>query len=152
MQMGRGLADLYLWLKAAHVIAVIAWMAGIFYLPRLFVYHVEAGKSGEVAAVFRIMERRLYRVIMMPAMGVAWLSGGLLVWVLWDSGIRTSLWAWIKLAAVMMMTLLHLRLGWHLSQFDGDRNGYSSRYFRWLNEAPTLLMILIVVMVVTKPF
>jgi protoporphyrinogen IX oxidase len=153
MRTGRGLASVYLWLKAVHVIAVIAWMAGIFYLPRLFVYHVEAGVRGDVAAVFKIMERRLYRIIMAPAMGLAWLSGGLLVWLLWDSGITTtSVWAWVKLAAVVMMSLLHLRLGWHLRQFDGDRNRYSSRYFRWLNEAPTLLMIVIVVMVVTKPF
>jgi protoporphyrinogen IX oxidase len=152
MRMERGLASLYLWLKAVHVIAVIAWMAGIFYLPRLFVYHAEAETSGEVGAMFKTMERRLYRIIMTPAMGLAWLSGGLLVWLLWDSGIRTSGWALVKLAAVAGMTGLHLRLGWHLRQFDGGHNRHSSRYFRWLNEVPTLLMILIVVMVVTKPF
>jgi protoporphyrinogen IX oxidase len=150
--MERALADAYLWLKAIHLLAVISWMAGLFYLPRLFVYHAESQGAPEPAATFKVMERRLYTMIMWPAMVLAWASGAGLVMVLLGSGIAQSVWAWVKLVAVIAMTGLHLRLGWHLRQFEAGLNHYGGRYFRLINEAPTLLLIVIVVMVVTKPF
>jgi protoporphyrinogen IX oxidase len=146
------LANIYLWLKALHLVAVIAWMAGLFYLPRLFVYHAERGRGPESAATFKVMERRLYRIIMWPAMVLAWASGAGLVAVLLGSGLAESAWAWIKLVSVIAMTGLHLRLGWHLKQFEADLNRHSGRYFRLINEVPTLLLIVIVAMVVIKPF
>lgn len=146
------LANAYLWLKAVHVIAVIAWMAGLFYLPRLFVYHVAAEMGSHLSNVFKTMERRVYVIIMWPAMVAAWLTGAALVWVLWDSGMKQSGWAWIKLGAVLCLSVLQLWLGWHLRQFRADCNRKSSRYFRLINEVPTVLLIVIVVMVVTKPF
>jgi putative membrane protein len=149
--MEQALANAYLWVKAAHIIAVVAWMAGLFYLPRLFVYHVAAEAGSQTAAVFKTMERRLYRIIMWPAMAAAWLTGAALVWLLWDSGIQSSGWAWIKFIAVIVLSVLHLRLGWHLRQFQAEQNQQSGRYFRILNELPTLLLIVIVIMVVTKP-
>jgi putative membrane protein len=145
------LANAYLWLKAAHIVAVIAWMAGLFYLPRLFVYHSIEKPGSHSSALFKVMERRLYGIIMWPAMVAAWLTGAALVWLLWDSGITNEGWAWIKFSAVLLLSTLHLRLGWHVGQFQSDQNKRSSRYFRVLNEVPTLLMIIIVIMVVTKP-
>ena len=150
--MESGLANVYLWLKAVHIIAVIAWMAGLFYLPRLFVYHAESRGGLEPAATFKVMERRLYSIVMWPAMVLAWLSGAGLVAIVYRSGIAQSVWAWVKLLSVIAMTGLHLRLGWHLKQFEAGLNRYGGRYFRLINEAPTLLLIVIVVMVVTKPF
>ena len=146
------LANIYLWLKALHLVAVIAWMAGLFYLPRLFVYHAESGRGPEPSATFKVMERSLYRIIMWPAMVLAWASGAGLVAVLLGSGLAESAWAWIKLVSVIAMTGLHLRLGWHLKQFEADLNRHSGRYFRLINEVPTLLLIVIVAMVVIKPF
>jgi putative membrane protein len=142
----------YLWLKVLHLIAVIAWMAGLFYMPRLFVYHAESRAGLEPAATFKVMERRLYTIIMWPAMVVAWASGAGLVAILLPTGLAQSGWAWVKLVSVIAMTGLHLRLGWHLSQFEAGRNRHSGRYFRLINEVPTLLLIVIVAMVVTKPF
>jgi putative membrane protein len=146
------LANVYLWLKAAHVIAVVAWMAGLFYLPRLFVYHASGEAGSPLWEAFKTMEYRLYKVIMWPAMTAAWMTGVALVWILWDSGIAQSRWAWVKLTAVVAMTALHLRLGWHVRQFQRESNRQGSRYFRFLNEVPTLLLIAIVIMVVVKPF
>ncbi|MGH6875373.1 MAG: CopD family protein, partial [Aestuariivirgaceae bacterium] len=111
------MASAYLWLKAAHVIAVVAWMAGMFYLPRLFVYHAGMSEKGESSAVLRTMERRLYTVIMWPAMIATWLSGAALAWLIMRGGSGIALWAWAKLGAVLAMTALHLRLGWHLRAF-----------------------------------
>ena len=146
------MANAYLWLKAGHLVAVISWMAGLFYLPRLFVYHSESRNGLEPAATFKVMERRLYTMIMWPAMVLAWASGAGLVVMLLRSGMAQSAWAWIKLVAVIAMTGLHLRLGWHLKQFEADLNRHSGRYFRLINEVPALLLIVIVAMVVTKPF
>jgi putative membrane protein len=145
------LANVYLWVKALHIIAVVAWMAGLFYLPRLFVYHAERRGGPEPAATFKLMERRLYTVIMWPAMVAAWGSGAVLVAILLPSGVAQSAWAWVKLVSVIIMTVLHLRLGWHLKQFEAGLNRHGGRYFRLINEVPTLLLIVIVVMVVTKP-
>lgn len=150
--MEPALASAYLWLKAAHIIGVIAWMAGLFYLPRLFVYHAAAETGSPLSNVFKIMERRLYVIILWPAMIASWLTGAALISISWDSGIKDSGWALVKLGAVLLMSGLHLRLGQHMRQFQADRNRQSSRYFRLMNEVPTILMIVIVVMAVTKPF
>lgn len=150
--MELALASAYLWLKAAHVISVVGWMAGMFYLPRLFVYHAEMIEKGEPSAVFKTMERRLYTIIMWPAMVASWLSGAVLAWMIIRGGSDMALWAWAKLGAVLAMTALHLRLGWHMRAFQRDVNQHDSRYFRIVNEVPTLLLLVIVVMVVVKPF
>jgi protoporphyrinogen IX oxidase len=144
-------ASAYLWLKAAHVTVVVAWMAGLFYLPRLFVYHAAVAEKGD-PAVFKTMESRLYRIIMRPAMIMTWLSGAGLAWMIFRGGSGMALWAWAKLGAVLVMTALHLRLGWHLRAFQKDLNQHSSRYFRILNEVPTVLLVVIVIMVIVKPF
>jgi protoporphyrinogen IX oxidase len=149
--MEPAVASAYLWLKAVHVIAVIAWMAGLFYLPRLFVYHAGLAEKYE-PGVFKTMESRLYRIIMWPAMIVTWLSGAILAWMIFRGGSGMAPWAWVKLGAVLAMTALHLRLGWHLSAFQRDINRHGSRYFRILNEVPTMLLVVIVIMVIVKPF
>jgi putative membrane protein len=149
--MELAVASAYLWLKAAHVIAVVAWMAGMFYLPRLFVYHAGLVEKSE-SAVFKMMERRLYSIIMWPAMIAAWLSGAVLAWMIFLGGSGMALWAWTKLGAVLAMTALHFRLGWHLRAFQRDLNQHGSRYFRILNEVPTVLLVVIVIMVIVKPF
>jgi protoporphyrinogen IX oxidase len=149
--MEPAVASAYLWLKAAHVIAVVAWMAGLFYLPRLFVYHAGLAEKGS-PAVFKTMESRLYRIIMWPAMIATWFSGVALAWMIFRGGSGTALWAWVKLGAVLAMTALHLRLGWHLRAFHKDLNQHGSRYFRILNEVPTILLAVIVIMVIVKPF
>src|SRR5918994_6191610 len=143
--MEPAMASAYFWLKAAHVIAVVAWMAGLFYLPRLFVYHGGWAEKGG-PAVFKTMESRLYRIIMWPAMIATWFSGAVLAWMIFRGGSGMALWAWGKLGAVLAMTALHLRLGWHLRAFQKDLNQHGSRYFRILNEVPTMLLVLIVIM------
>ena len=142
------LAEGYAWIKALHVMAVIAWMAGLFYLPRLFVYHARAETSEEMARTFKVMERRLYRAIMMPAMVLAWVFGLLLIAIIGlDDG-----WLHAKLSLVLAMTAYHFLLGHHVRRFANDDNDRSERYFRLINEIPTLLMVLIVILVIVKPF
>ncbi|MEQ9120976.1 MAG: protoporphyrinogen oxidase HemJ [Alphaproteobacteria bacterium] len=145
------LAEYHLWTKALHVIAVIAWMAGLLYLPRLFVYHTETTPGSPESERFKIMERRLLRAIMNPAMIATFVFGGMLLAtpgiVDWGAG-----WIWTKLAAVALMTHFHHLMGRWRKDFAADRNGRSQRFFRIANEAPTLAMIVIVVMVVVKPF
>jgi len=141
------LAAWYEWIKAVHVMAVISWMAGLFYLPRLFVYHADASEP-VLRATFRVMERRLFRAIMWPAMIVAWAAGLLLITIIGFDGV----WLHVKLLMVILLTLYHFLLGWHLSRFAQDAETHSSRYFRFINEVPTLLMVVIVVMVIVKPF
>jgi putative membrane protein len=142
---------LYPWIKAIHIMAVIAWMAGLFYLPRLFVYHVERAVHGsDLDQVFQVMEEKLLRVIMNPAMIVAWLCGLLLISMgAFDFG---SLWAWIKLVCVIAMTVMHMWLAGRRKDFVLGKNTRSGRYYRMANEVPTVLMIIIVVMVVVRPF
>ena len=140
---------LYLWLKALHVVAVIAWMAGMLYLPRLFVYHCDAPKGSIQSETFKIMERRLLKAIINPAMIVVWVLGLVLVW---QGGWYVSGWMWAKFALVLAMSALHGRLVRHQREFAADANPRPARYFRVLNEIPTVLMIAIVVMVVVKPF
>lgn len=144
-------ATLYPWTKALHVISVIAWMAGLFYLPRLFVYHVEkASSDGPLHELFQVMERRLYRAIMNPAMMATWLFGLMLVFtpgiIDWSDG-----WPWIKAAMVLGMTWFHLWLGKHRRGLALGTCTITGRGFRLMNELPTLLMVVIVVMVIARP-
>ena len=137
------------WLKALHVIAVISWMAGLLYLPRLFVYHCEAEAASEQAETFKVMEQRLLRFIMNPAMIVVWVTGP---WLAWAQGMLADRWLWAKLALVLVLTGYHHALGAWRKDFAADRNRRGPRFYRLANEVPTVLMIAIVVLVVVKPF
>ena len=141
----------YPWIKALHIISVVAWMAGLLYLPRLFVYHAEAPIGSDKAETFKIMERRLLRGIMLPAALAVVFFGALLAStpgiVDWRQG-----WIWVKLALVVALGVFHMLLArWH-RQFVADRPPHSPRFFRIANELPTLALIAIVVLVVVKPF
>jgi putative membrane protein len=142
-------SGLYLWIKAAHVIAVIAWMAGMLYLPRLFVYHAGVGPGTPQSETFKTMERRLLRVIINPAMAVTWALGA---WLAWDGGWLWSGWFHAKLALVIALSALHGFFGRCVREFAEDRNRHSERFYRIINEVPTALLIGIVVLVVVKPF
>lgn len=145
------LAAWYPWLKALHVIAAIAWIAGMLYLPRLYVYHAEAAPGSPQSETFKTMERRLLRAIVDPAMAAAWLLGLLLLWL--DSpGIWASGWIWVKLAAVLALSAMHGFLARWRKDFAADRNRRPARFYRLVNEIPTVLLILIVVMVIVRPF
>lgn len=138
------------WIKALHVISVIAWMAGMLYLPRLFVYHAVTEKGSAQSETFKVMERRLLRAIMTPAMIATWIFGlGMLHLgiVDWGSG-----WPWVKAALVLALTAIHGLLARQVKVFARDANDKPQRYFRILNEVPTVLMIGIVIMVIVKPF
>jgi putative membrane protein len=141
----------YLWIKALHVIAVIAWMAGLLYLPRLFVYHVEAEPGSAQSETFKIMERRLLRAIMTPAMVMSFVFGGLLLAALevedWASG-----WLAVKLVAVAGLAVMHGLMALWRRDFAVDGNRRTGRFYRLANEVPTLLMIVVVVMAVVRPF
>jgi putative membrane protein len=142
--------NIYLTLKALHLIAVISWMAGLLYLPRIFVYHVENKGSLETCEIFKVMERRLYNYIMMPAMMLSWIFGLLLIGSIgFDQ--MTNKWLQIKLFLVIVLTAYHFFLGVCLKKFSLDLNTYSSRFYRIFNEVPTILLILIVFIVVFKP-
>lgn len=141
--------EAYLWLKALHVIAVISWMAGLLYLPRLFVYHCEAAAGSATSEQFKIMERRLLKAIMTPAMVVAWAAGlGLAV----TGGLFQDGWFHVKLTLVVLMTVCHHMMARWKNDFAADRNTRPQRFFRIANEVPTLLMIGIVILVIVKPF
>jgi putative membrane protein len=142
-------SGLYLWLKAAHVVAIIAWMAGMLYLPRLFVYHAEAGAGSPQSETFKVMERRLLRFIINPAMIAAW---GLGLWLAWDGGFLKAGWLHAKVALVLGLSGLHGYFSAALRAFAEDRNTRSPRHWRLMNEVPTVLMILIVILVIVKPF
>lgn len=145
------LADMYGWTKALHIISVISWMAGMLYLPRLFIYHVDAEIGSIQSETFKIMERRLLRGIINPAMLLSFVFGGLLLAtpgiVDWSSG-----WIWVKLASLFLMTAFHGSLSKWRRAFEADENEKSSRFYRYANEVPTVLMIIIVIMVAVKPF
>ena len=145
------MAGLYPWLKALHILSVIAWMAGLLYLPRLFVYHAGAEPSSPTSETFKVMERRLLHGIMTPAMIGTYLFGIALAAtpgiVNWAAG-----WFYAKLAAVGLLTYIHYCLSRWRRDFAADRNRRSARFYRFINEVPTLLLILIVVMVVVRPF
>ena len=138
----------YPWLKALHVISVISWMAGLLYLPRLFVYHCAAAPGSAQSEIFKVMERRLMRAIMNPAMIATWLFGGLMLWVQdWSQG-----WLLAKLALVVALTVVHHVFSLWRKEFAADRNRRPARHFRIANEVPTLIMIAIVILVIVKPF
>jgi putative membrane protein len=141
----------YPWIKALHVVAVISWMAGLFYLPRLFVYHAERAKIGsELDLTFQVMERKLLKLIMGPAMFVAWICGLILIGMgMFDFSMA---WSWIKLGAVVLMTVAHFWMGQRCTDFANGVNTRTGRTFRLVNEVPTVLMLVIVVMVIVRPF
>ena len=144
------LADIYLWVKALHVMAVLSWMAGLFYLPRLFVYHAEKVAVGDATdRLFQTMEMKLLRLIMNPAMIVAWVAGLMLVFT---PGIVdwSQVWPWTKAASVLGMTWFHMWLAARRKDLAAGTNRISGRQYRLMNEIPTILMILIVVAVVVK--
>ena len=149
--MSAWLASAYPWLKALHIIAVIAWMAGLLYLPRLFVYHAAVDPRSDQARLFMTMERRLYRGIMAPALLMTLLFGGLLLsvpgLVSWSSG-----WLHAKLALVLLLLLGHGAMGKWRRDFAAANNRHSAGFYRAVNEVPTLIMIAIVILVVVKPF
>ncbi|MDB5506009.1 MAG: rane protein [Devosia sp.] len=139
------------WVKALHVIAVIAWMAGLLYLPRLFVYHADAEAESAQSATFKIMERRLYRGIMTPAMVATWIFGLTLAFH-FDLADWTMGWAWVKALFVILLTAFHGFLGMQRRAFAEDRNTRPSRFYRAINEIPTVMMVIIVIAVIVKPF
>jgi putative membrane protein len=143
------LSELYPWLKALHVIAVIAWMAGMLYLPRLFVYHSAAPPGSAQSETFKVMERRLIRAIINPAMIAAWVLG---LWLAVDGGWLASGWLQAKLALALAMSALHGYFAAAARAFAADRNTRSARHWRLMNEVPTALMIGIVILVIVKPF
>jgi putative membrane protein len=140
---------MYEWIKALHVIAVIAWMAGMLYLPRLFVYHCVAEQGSPQSETFKIMERRLLRAIINPAMIVTWIAG---LYVAWAGHWYSAGWFHAKFALVLAMSGVHGFLGARVRDFALDRNTRSQRFYRIINEVPTVLMIAIVILVVVKPF
>jgi len=140
----------YPWIKALHIMAVIAWMAGLFYLPRLFVYHVErVGQNNPTDDLFQTMEEKLLRVIMNPAMIVAWVAGLLLLSIPGVVG-WAMIWPWTKLVGVLGMTWFHMWLAGRRKDFVAGKNKLTGRQFRMMNEVPTILMVVIVVSVVVK--
>jgi putative membrane protein len=140
---------LYLWFKAFHIIAVIAWMAGMLYLPRLFVYHCDAEPGSAQSETFKVMERRLLNAIINPAMVVTWALG---LWLAWDAGFFPEAWLHAKLLLVLILSGVHGFFVRCVRDFANDRNTRPQRFYRVINEVPTLLMILIVILVVVKPF
>ena len=142
-------ADLYLWAKAIHVIAVISWMAGMLYLPRLLVYHADVEPGSAQSETFKIMEQRLLRLIINPAMIVSWTFG---LWLAWRGFGFTGGWLHAKIGAVLVLSGVHGYLSAAVRRFAEDRNTRPSRHWRLVNEVPTVLMIFIVVMVIVKPF
>ena len=141
--------NFYLLYKALHLIAVISWMAGLLYLPRIFVYHSET-KDKSQSETFKVMERKLYSYIMMPAMILSWLFGLLLIHSLGFS-IFLELWMQIKTVSILLLTHYHFYLGKHLRMFASNNSNKSSKFFRIINEVPTILLIVIVFVVVFKP-
>jgi len=138
-----------LWLKALHLVAVISWMAGLLYLPRLYVYHAEAAPGSATSQTLKVMERRLLRSIMNPAMVVVWISGPLLAW---QAGMYRDGWLVAKVLVVVLLTGYHHALSYWRKAFADDRNQHRAAFYRVMNEVPTVLMVAIVVLVVVKPF
>ena len=141
--------NLYLLFKSLHLISVISWMAGLLYLPRIFVYHAEASHDSQ-KQVFKIMERKLYNYIMMPAMILSWLFGVLLIHKL-GFNVFTELWMQIKTFSVLILTYYHFILGKYLNDFATNNNIKSSKFYRIINEVPTIILIVVVFVVVFKP-
>ncbi len=141
--------NFYLLFKSLHLIAVISWMAGLLYLPRIFVYHAEANHDSQ-KTVFKTMERKLYNYIMMPAMLLSWLFGFLLIHSI-GFGVFSELWMQIKTVSVVILTYYHFLLGKYLGDFAVDSNNKTSKFFRIINEIPTIILIVVIFVVVFKP-
>ena len=139
----------YDWIKALHVIAIISWMAGMLYLPRLFIYHCDAEKGSKQSETFKVMEGRLLRVIINPAMIFAWVTG---LWLAWQSGFYKQGWFHGKFLLVLLLSGAHGYLSASVRAFHEDRNRMTPRHWRVVNEVPTVLMIGIIVLVIVKPF
>jgi len=138
-----------LWLKVLHVISIIAWMAGLLYLPRLYVYHCNATPGSELADTLKIMERRLLKAIMTPAMIASWIFG---LWLAVRLGYFSEGWFHVKLLFVVTLTIFHMMLAKWRKDFESDKNERSQRFYRFANEVPTILMIGIVILVIVQPF
>ncbi len=145
----EGARGMYEWIKALHVIAVISWMAGMLYLPRLFVYHCEAEAGSTQSETFKVMERRLLKAIINPAMIVTWLAG---LYLAWSGHWFSSPWLHGKLALVIILSGVHGFFSRCVRDFAADRNTRGQKFYRIINEMPTVLMIFIVILVVVKPF
>ena len=141
--------NLYLLFKSLHIIAVISWMAGLLYLPRIFVYHSEANHESQ-KSIFKTMERKLYNYIMMPAMLLSWLFGLLLITNLGFS-VFSELWMQIKTISVVILTFYHFTLGKYLNDFANNNNQKTSKFFRIYNEIPTIILIVVIFIVIFKP-
>lgn len=144
------LGDHYLWIKALHIISIIAWMAGMLYLPRLFVYHAEAEKGSELSETLKVMERKLLRIIMNPAFSLAWVFG--IAMMVANPDLFQQGWFHVKLTAVILMSVYHHVLARWRKKFAADENTRPHGFYRKMNEVPTVLMIIIVLMAVPKPF
>ena len=142
--------NFYLTLKALHLIAVISWMAGLLYLPRIFVYHTENKDEKQIGDVFKVMERKLYNYIMMPAMLLSWLFGILLIHNIGFSAF-SELWMQIKFIAVSILTYYHFTLGKYLNDFAMNNSQKSSKFFRIYNEIPTIILIVVIFVTIFKP-
>jgi len=142
--------NLYLLFKSLHLIAIISWMAGLLYLPRIFVYHAENIGKKEIVETFHTMERKLYFYIMYPAMIISWIFGFLLIFTIGFSSL-SFLWLKLKLLFVILLTIYHFYLGNCLDTFKENNNKRSSRFFRIINEIPTILLILIIFTIIFKP-
>ena len=140
----------YLLFKSLHLIAVISWMAGLLYLPRIFVYHAENSAEIQISKIFKVMERKLYFYIMTPAMVLSWLFGLLLIHSIGFEQLG-QIWMILKIVFVLFLTFYHFYLGHILNQFNLDNNNHSDKFYRYINEIPTLLLILIVFVVIFKP-
>ncbi len=142
--------NIYLTLKALHLISIISWMAGLLYLPRIFVYHAENFKDDNSSNIFKTMERKLYNYIMMPSMILSWIFGLILISIL-GFEVVGQLWFKIKFIFVIFLTIYHFYLGFCVKRFANNINGNSSKFYRIINEVPTILLIIIVFIVVFKP-
>ena len=140
---------MYEWIKIAHIVSIISWMVGLLYLPRLMVYHCVAKKNSEISETFKIMERRLLKGIMTPAMISSWVFGLILVYL---SDFWLDIWFLLKLLFVILLSAFHMAASIWVKKFAIDQNSHTQRFFRFANEVPTLLMILVVILVILKPF
>ena len=140
----------YLLFKSLHLIAVISWMVGLLYLPRIFVYHVENINDHNFINIFKTMERKLYFYIMMPAMFLSWFFGFILIFIIGFDVLSTT-WIQLKLVFVVLLTFYHFYLGYFLGKLKSNQNTKTSKFFRIINEVPTILLILIVFIVIFKP-
>lgn len=149
------MGDLYEWVKVIHIVAVISWMAGMLYLPRLFVYHSQAEIGSDKSETFKIMERKLLKLIINPAMIVAWICGlAMAYWIVMrtESWADVPIWLYCKLAAVFLLSGIHGNFSKWQREFEADKNTRSEKFYRIVNEIPAVLMVIIVILVIIKPF